>query len=191
MRELIQNKDFRIALSHAINRQEIIDVVFLGLAQSAARAAQRVPALQRDAGQAIHRVRSGKGQQLLDAICPRRTARAFACAPMASRWASSARWMHPAGAHRRAGDDQKVLGSGAASAWPSKRGELAVLRAQGGQRAGYARSGVGPRRHGRRCSSHAGTSPIANPVQLLCPWALLATPVARKARSRRRRPRSR
>lgn len=30
MRELMQNKDFRIALSHAINRQEIIDVVLIG-----------------------------------------------------------------------------------------------------------------------------------------------------------------
>lgn len=29
-REIYQNKDFRIALSHAINRQEIIDVVFVG-----------------------------------------------------------------------------------------------------------------------------------------------------------------
>lgn len=29
-RELYQNKDFRIALSHAINRQEIIDVVYVG-----------------------------------------------------------------------------------------------------------------------------------------------------------------
>jgi peptide/nickel transport system substrate-binding protein len=29
-REIFQNKDFRIALSHAINRQEIIDVVFVG-----------------------------------------------------------------------------------------------------------------------------------------------------------------
>jgi peptide/nickel transport system substrate-binding protein len=30
MREIFQNKDFRIALSHAINRQEIIDVVYVG-----------------------------------------------------------------------------------------------------------------------------------------------------------------
>lgn len=29
-REMFQNKDFRIALSHAINRQEIIDVVYVG-----------------------------------------------------------------------------------------------------------------------------------------------------------------
>jgi peptide/nickel transport system substrate-binding protein len=29
-REIFQNKDFRIALSHAINRQEIIDVVYVG-----------------------------------------------------------------------------------------------------------------------------------------------------------------
>ncbi|MCT7377629.1 ABC transporter substrate-binding protein [Chelativorans salis] len=30
MRELFQNKDFRIGISHAIDRQEIIDVVFIG-----------------------------------------------------------------------------------------------------------------------------------------------------------------
>ena len=30
MREIFQNKDFRIGLSHAINRQEIIDTVFVG-----------------------------------------------------------------------------------------------------------------------------------------------------------------
>jgi peptide/nickel transport system substrate-binding protein len=30
MREIIHNKDFRIGLSHAINRQEIIDLIFLG-----------------------------------------------------------------------------------------------------------------------------------------------------------------
>lgn len=29
-REIFQNKDFRVALSHAINRQEIIDLVFIG-----------------------------------------------------------------------------------------------------------------------------------------------------------------
>jgi len=30
LRELFQNKDFRIGLSHAINRQEIIDIVYIG-----------------------------------------------------------------------------------------------------------------------------------------------------------------
>lgn len=30
LREIFQNKDFRIALSHAIDRQEIIDVIFVG-----------------------------------------------------------------------------------------------------------------------------------------------------------------
>jgi peptide/nickel transport system substrate-binding protein len=30
LREVFQNKDFRIALSHAINRQEVIDTVFVG-----------------------------------------------------------------------------------------------------------------------------------------------------------------
>jgi peptide/nickel transport system substrate-binding protein len=30
LRELFQNKDFRIGLSHAINRQEIIDIVYVG-----------------------------------------------------------------------------------------------------------------------------------------------------------------
>lgn len=31
MREIFQNKDFRIGLSHAIDRQEIIDLIYLGL----------------------------------------------------------------------------------------------------------------------------------------------------------------
>jgi peptide/nickel transport system substrate-binding protein len=30
LREIFQNKDFRIAMSHAINRQEIIDLIFVG-----------------------------------------------------------------------------------------------------------------------------------------------------------------
>ncbi len=29
-RQIFQNKDFRIGLSYAVNRQEIIDVVFVG-----------------------------------------------------------------------------------------------------------------------------------------------------------------
>jgi peptide/nickel transport system substrate-binding protein len=33
MREIFQNKDFRVALSHAIDRQEIIDTLYLGLAE--------------------------------------------------------------------------------------------------------------------------------------------------------------
>lgn len=33
LREVLRNKDFRIGLSHAINRQEIIDLVFIGQAQ--------------------------------------------------------------------------------------------------------------------------------------------------------------
>ena len=32
-REIFQNKDFRIGLSHAINRQEIVDIVYLGQGQ--------------------------------------------------------------------------------------------------------------------------------------------------------------
>lgn len=35
MNEIINNKDFRIGLSHAINRQEIIDLVFVGQAEPA------------------------------------------------------------------------------------------------------------------------------------------------------------
>ena len=29
-RELFQNKDFRVALSHAINRPELIDIIYVG-----------------------------------------------------------------------------------------------------------------------------------------------------------------
>ena len=65
MGKLMANKDFRIALSHAINRDQIKESVFLGLGE----ARQGVPAPWHpyfpgdEVGEEVHRVRSGQGQQ--------------------------------------------------------------------------------------------------------------------------------
>jgi peptide/nickel transport system substrate-binding protein len=40
-REIFQNRDFRVALSHAINRQEIIDLIFVGMGEPWQVAPQR------------------------------------------------------------------------------------------------------------------------------------------------------
>ena len=40
-REIFQNREFRVALSHAINRQEIIDLIFVGLGEPWQAAPQR------------------------------------------------------------------------------------------------------------------------------------------------------
>ncbi len=63
-RQIFQNKDFRIGLSHAINRQQIIDVVYVGQGEPWQAAPRRETAsLQRDAGEAVHRVRREEGQR--------------------------------------------------------------------------------------------------------------------------------
>ena len=43
--ELLQNKDFRIALSHAIDREAIKELAFLGLGEAAAAGAGAQPPL--------------------------------------------------------------------------------------------------------------------------------------------------
>ena len=56
-REIFQNQDFRIALSYAINRQEIIDLVFVGQGQPYQLGpTSNVTVLQRAVGNPIHRI---------------------------------------------------------------------------------------------------------------------------------------
>ena len=56
-REIFNNKDFRIGLSHAIDRQAIIDSAFVGQGEPWQAAPRKEsPYLQREARQAIHRV---------------------------------------------------------------------------------------------------------------------------------------
>ena len=91
LREVFQNKDFRIALSHAINRQEIIDTVFVGQGipyQGAPKPTSEY--YNEDAGHPVHRIRCGSGQR--DSgwhLSLRRTATASAWARMASPFAST------------------------------------------------------------------------------------------------------
>ncbi len=64
-REIFNNKDFRIGLSYAIDRQAIIDSAFVGPGRAVAGgAAQGVALLQRAARQAVHRVRRRQGQRV-------------------------------------------------------------------------------------------------------------------------------
>lgn len=57
-------KQFRIALSHAINRQEVIDTVYLraGLPQHSRRQMKAPSLYRRDLPQAVYRVRCREGQ---------------------------------------------------------------------------------------------------------------------------------
>ena len=64
-REIFNNKDFRIGLSYAIDRQAIIDFGICGPGRAVAGGAtQGIAILQRAVGQAVHRVRCGQGQRV-------------------------------------------------------------------------------------------------------------------------------
>ena len=65
MRALFSNKNFRIGLSHAINRQEIIELSFEGQGEPWQVAPRpEGPVLRREDGQAVHRVQRRARQQL-------------------------------------------------------------------------------------------------------------------------------
>ena len=63
--KLLANKDFRVALSHAINRDQIKESVFLGSRRGAAgRARPLAPVLPRGrVGEEVHAVQARRGQQ--------------------------------------------------------------------------------------------------------------------------------
>ena len=66
---LFTNKDFRIALSHAIDREELIEIIYVGQGEALpGRPAARVHVLRRGIRQAVHRVRSRPRNQMLDAL---------------------------------------------------------------------------------------------------------------------------
>lgn len=73
-REIFQNKDFRIALSHAINRQEIIDIVHLGVGEPW-QAAPRpgTPIYNEVLAKQFTEYDPAKANQILDGILPNRT----------------------------------------------------------------------------------------------------------------------
>lgn len=77
-RKLFQNKDFRIALSHAINRQEIIDLVYVGQGTPAQVAVQPEHELfnERQAKQYTE-YNPETANQLLDKIMPNKDAEGY------------------------------------------------------------------------------------------------------------------
>ncbi|MBD2750230.1 ABC transporter substrate-binding protein [Microvirga sp. BT688] len=77
-RKIFQNKDFRIALSHAINRQEIIDLVYVGQGAPAQVAAQPEHELfnERQAKQYTE-FDPKRSSEILDKIMPKKDAEGF------------------------------------------------------------------------------------------------------------------
>jgi peptide/nickel transport system substrate-binding protein len=77
-RKIFQNKDFRIALSHAINRQEIIDLVYVGQGAPAQVAAQPEHELfnERQAKQYTE-FDPKRSNEILDNIMPKKDAEGF------------------------------------------------------------------------------------------------------------------
>ncbi|PVE21941.1 peptide ABC transporter substrate-binding protein [Microvirga sp. KLBC 81] len=77
-RKIFQNKDFRIALSHAINRQEIIDLVYVGQGAPAQVAAQPEHELynERQAKQYTE-YDPKRSNEILDKIMPKKDAEGF------------------------------------------------------------------------------------------------------------------
>ncbi|KLK94692.1 peptide ABC transporter substrate-binding protein [Microvirga vignae] len=77
-RKIFQNKDFRIALSHAINRQEIIDLVYVGQGAPAQVAAQPEHELynERQAKQYTE-YDPKRSAEILDKIMPKKDAEGF------------------------------------------------------------------------------------------------------------------
>jgi peptide/nickel transport system substrate-binding protein len=77
-RKIFQNKDFRIALSHAINRQEIIDLVYVGQGAPAQVAAQPEHELfnERQAKQYTE-FDPKRSNEILDKIMPKKDAEGF------------------------------------------------------------------------------------------------------------------
>ena len=81
--KLFANKDFRVALSYAINRDQIKESVFLGLGEAAAgRAGPLAPVLPRGrVGEEVHAVQARRGQQAPGRHRPRQEGRAGDPAP--------------------------------------------------------------------------------------------------------------
>ena len=82
MRELFQNKDFRIALSHAINRQEIIDIVGLGIGEPWQWAPLKgSPLYNEKLAKQYTEFDKAKANQMLDAILPKKDAEGMRLRP--------------------------------------------------------------------------------------------------------------
>ncbi len=78
LRELFQMKDFRIALSHAINRQEIIDIVHLGLNEPWQWAPRPgTPFYDEEMAKQYTEYDPAKANEILDKILPKRDSEGY------------------------------------------------------------------------------------------------------------------
>ena len=85
--EVFANKDFRVGMSHAINREEIIEVVHFG--QGTARAgftAREFARLQRATRHPVHRIRRGPSQRTPRQGLTRKDGSGFRLAPDGQRF---------------------------------------------------------------------------------------------------------
>jgi ABC-type transport system substrate-binding protein len=150
MRRIIQDKDFRIGLSHAIDRQEIIDVVYVGQGEPY-QVASRPGAVR----QAVHRVRRAEGERV-----PRQGAAPEGrpgLPPPARRptpHLDHRGRLGEYGPDRRAEADREPLEEGRRRDADEGRGSLAAVDAQERQRA--RRDGLDRRRRALR-----GAEPLA------------------------------
>ncbi len=81
-RQLFQNKDFRVGLSHAINRQEIIDVVFVGQGEPWQAAPRReTPFFNERLAKQYTEYNVQKANELLDKAFPKKDGDGFRLGP--------------------------------------------------------------------------------------------------------------
>ena len=81
-RKLYQNKDFRIALSHAINRKEIIDIVYVGLGEPWQLApVKESPLYNETLAKQYTEYDPAKAKKILDGILPNKDAEGFRLRP--------------------------------------------------------------------------------------------------------------
>ncbi len=82
MRQLFQNKNFRIALSHAINRQELIDVVGMGLGEAWQCAPLQVSPLYNETlAKQYTEYDLAKANKMLDEIIPQKDGEGYRLRP--------------------------------------------------------------------------------------------------------------
>ncbi len=81
-REIYQNKDFRVALSYAINRQEIIDVIFVGQGEPYQLAPRPTsPFYNEQLARQYTEYDPDKANELLDALFPEKNSDGFRLGP--------------------------------------------------------------------------------------------------------------
>ena len=85
MREILTNKDFRIGLSYAINRQEVIDAVFAGQAEPRQHAPLPGPLYDEQAAKQYTEYSVEKANAYLDKVVPQKDSAGFRLRPDGKR----------------------------------------------------------------------------------------------------------